>query len=93
MIGEHFLTGQRGFCSSISACQYGTRSPLGEGYLDAQPSYSSLPVHTTFIFVWTGTKLHAVFSVETNELDLESNRGWGRTDGQYQAIWVLSHLD
>lgn len=82
LIGAGFLTGQRGFCSTISACQYGTCSPLDEGYLAAQPSYSFLPFHTTFVFVWTGRKLHAVFSTEKNELDLGSNKGWGGPDGQ-----------
>ena len=67
--------------------------PLDEGHLAAQPSYSFLLVHTTFIFVWTGTKPHAVFPIEKNELDLESNKGRGEPDGQYQAIWALLRLD
>lgn len=66
---------------------------LDEDHLAAKPFYSFLPVHTTFMFVWTGTKPHAVFPIEKYELDLEGNQGQRGPDRQYQAIWALLCLD
>lgn len=62
LISADFLIGQKGFCFSISAYQYGMCSSVDEGYLTAQtlafsqfthPLYFSGQAQTTWsVFYW-----------------------------------------